>query len=608
MRDEWKVRLRAVRPFPRGAERSDLIAGISVAAYLVPQVMAYAAVAGLPPVTGLWTIAVALVVYACLGSSRQLSVGPESTTALMTAVAIGPLAGGDPSRYAALASTLALLVGVVCLAGWLARLGFVADLLSRPVLVGYMAGIAVIMVVSQLGKVTGTNVSGTSVAGQAGDFVRQLPSVHWQTLTVAAAVLIVLVFGTRWWPKVPITLVAVLAASAVTALFSLTDIGLAVVGDMPRGFPVPAFPDISVHDVGLLVLPAIGVAIVGYSDNVLTARAFAARNKYRIDAQRELLALGVANLAVAFARGFPVSSSASRTAVGDAFRSRSQAHSLVALAVVVVALFLGGPVLESFPLAALGALVIFAAVRLIDINEFRRIGRFRRSELMIGLTTTIAVLTVGVLGGVLVAVALSILDVLRKVARPHDAILGYPAGVAGMHDIDDYPDAVRIPGLVVYRYDAPLIFANADNFRRRALAALDEAPEKPEWFLLNAEANIEIDLTAMDMLTDLYAELKGRGVVFALARVKQELREPLAAGGLLEKIGEGRVYPTLPTAVAAYRAACESRNEAEPAQGPHGPPVPDVMGQPDHGNGRTQGSVSNGETPIMAGKSLKEER
>lgn len=590
----WRIsaplKARMSATYPRRHLRADVLAGISVAAYLVPQVMAYAAVAGLPPVTGLWTIVVAIVVYACLGSSRQLSVGPESTTALMTAVAIGPLAGGDPSRYAALAATLAALVGVVSLIGWALRLGFLADLLSRPVLVGYMAGIAVIMIISQLGKVTGTAVDGTSVTGEVVAFAAQLGELHWPTLAVAASVLTFLFVATRLWPKFPVTLFAVLAASGLTALFSLTDLGVQVAGDMPRGLPVPALPAVSLHDVGLLVLPAVGVAVVGYSDNVLTARAFAARNNYRIDAQRELLALGVANFAVSLFKGFPVSSSASRTAVGDAFGSRTQMHSLVALLVVVFALFAGGPVLASFPLAALGALVIFAALRLIDIHEFRRIGRFRRSELLISLTTVIAVLLFGVLTGVAVAVALSILDVLRKFARPHDAILGYPQSVAGMHDIDDYPGAARLPGLVVYRYDAPLIFANAENFRRRALAAVDEAPNGAEWFLLNADANTEIDLTAMDMLMELYTVLEQRGIVFAMARVKQELRETLSAGGLLDKVGEDRVFPTLQNAVDAYARGYEKKYGIPPVARPLNPAivVPD-------GNGGRHNRVSMSE-------------
>ncbi|MFC7615395.1 SulP family inorganic anion transporter [Actinokineospora soli] len=316
----------------------------------------------------------------------------------------------------------------------------------------------------------------------------------------------------------------------------------------------------SFGDLGALLLPAVGVAVVGYSDNVLTARSFAARAGQRIDANAELLALGAANAAAGLLHGFPVSSSASRTSIGAAVGSRSQLHSLVALVAVAAILLAGRPLLAAFPLAALGALVIYAAARLVDVAEFARLARFRRSELVIAVVTVLAVLVLGVLYGVLAAVALSVLDLLRRVARPHAGVLGYAPGVAGMHDVDDYPGAAQVPGLVVYRYDAPLFFANAEDFRQRALAAVDAAADPPRWLLLNTEANVEIDLTAADALEDLRAELARRGIVLALARVKQELRVDLARAGLLDRIGEDRVFATLPTAVHAFT---ESRRTEE---------------------------------------------
>ena len=533
--------------------RPDVLAGVTVAAYLIPQVMAYADVAGLAPAVGLWTIVGSLLVYAVFGSSRQLSVGPESTTALMTAVTIAPLAAGDPARYGALAAMLALLVGALCLVGAAARLGFLADLLSRPVLVGYMAGVAVLMIVGQLGKVTRVPVDGDSLVAELGSFARQLGQVHVPTVLLAAGVLVFLLVAGAVLPRLPVPLVAVLLAAAVTSVFSLRDSGVRVIGEIPAGVPLPGLPSVGGADVLGLLLPAVGVAVVGYSDNVLTARSFAARNDYRIDANSELLALGTANVAAGFLQGFPVSSSASRTAIGDTLGSRSQVHSLVAVGVVVLVLLFGGPLLAVFPAAALGALVIYAAVRLVEVTEFRRIGAFRRSELALALATTAGVLLLGVLGGVLVAIGLSILDLLRRIARPHDGILGEVRGVAGMHDVDDYPHATRIPGLVVYRYDAPLCFANADDFHRRAMAAVDESPTPVEWFLLNAEANVEIDITAADAIEALQTDLARRGIVFAMARVKQDLRAELAAAGLVERIGEGRIFPTLPTALAAFR-------------------------------------------------------
>jgi MFS superfamily sulfate permease-like transporter len=353
-------------------------------------------------------------------------------------------------------------------------------------------------------------------------------------------------------PRIPGPLVAVLLAAAASALLALDRVGMQVVGRVPEGLPVPAVPAITLGDLALLLPAALGVAVVAYSDNVLTARAFAAKQRHPLDSDQELLALGVANLATGFLHGFPVSSSASRTTVGHAVGGRSQLTSVVALLAVLVVLTVGGPVLAALPTAALGALVVYAALRLVDVAELHRIGRFRRSELSIALATTTAVLLLGVLYGVLIAAGLSILDLLRRVSRPHDGVLGYVPGLAGMHDIDDYPNAATVPGLVVYRYDAPLCFANAENFRNRALAALDVEPAT-RWLLLNMEAVIEIDLTAADAVHQLCDELDARGVIPAMARVKQDLLPDLRAGGLADRIGAERIFPTLPTAVAAFR-------------------------------------------------------
>ncbi|MEU0539759.1 SulP family inorganic anion transporter [Nocardia sp. NPDC005978] len=541
--------------------RSDILAGVTVAAYLVPQVMAYATLAGLPAVAGLWAVLGPLTVYVLLGTSRRLSVGPESTTALMTAVALAPLAAGDPGRYAALAAVLALLVGVICVLGAFARLGVLAELLSKPVLVGYLAGTAGIMIAGQLGRVTEVPVDGETIPAQVVSFASNLGDLHWPTTIFAACVLAALLALSHWLPKVPGPLLVVLLATAVVAVFSLRDNGIDVIGSVPAGLPIPGIPSVPLADVAVLLLPALGIALVGFSDNALTARAFAARHGERIDANRELGALGATNLAAGLSQGFPVSCSGSRTTIADAAGARTQLYSLVTLLAVVVVLFGARDILAAFPTAALGALVVYAALRLIDVPEFRRIARFRRSELLLAVSTTAAVLVLGVLNGVLIAIALSILDLLRRVARGHDAILGFVPGLAGMHDIDDYDDAEPVPGLVVYRYDAPLCFANAEDFRRRALAAVEHSatPTAPvRWFVLNAEANVEVDLTALDAVDQLRAELADRGVVFAMARVKRDLREALDASGLTDRIGRERLYPTLPTALTAFRAESAS--------------------------------------------------
>jgi high affinity sulfate transporter 1 len=541
------------RGYDRSWLRGDVVAGLTVAAYLVPQVMAYATVAGLDPVVGLWAALVPMAVYAVLGSSRQLSVGPESTTALMTATALAPMAGGDPRRYAALAAVAALLVGVMCFVAGLVRLGFLADLLSHPVLIGYMTGVALIMMASQLGKVTGVSVKGEEFVDQIRSFAGGLGESHPSTIMLAIAVLVVLLVFAWLAPRWPGPLIAILAAAVVVSIFSLQRNGIKVVGDIPSGLPTPGLPTISAADLMALIIPAAGIAIVAFNDNVLTARTFAVRHGQDIDANAELRALGVCNVGAGLTQGFPVSSSGSRTALGDAVGSRTQLYSLVTLVFVLAVMLFGRGVLATFPSAALGALVVYAALRLIDVSEFRRLARFRRSEVILALATTAAVLVFGVLYGVLVAIGLSILELLRRIARAHDGVLGFVPGVAGMHDIDDYPEAKLEPGLLVYRYDAPLFFANAENFRERAMVSVKDYPGRVEWFVLNAEANVEVDLTALDALDQLRTELGRRGIKFAMARVKQDLRDQLRAAGLLDKIGEDNLFPTLPTAVEAYR-------------------------------------------------------
>jgi len=524
---------------------------VTVTAYLVPQVMAYAELAGLPAVTGLWAAVGALSLYGLLGSSRLLSVGPESTTALMTAAALGsvPAAASDPGSFAA---ALALVVAAICALGWLGHVAVLAELLSRPVLVGYLTGIAVIMVVSQLGKLTGISVDADGFVAELAFVARHLDGVHVPTLVLGLATLVVMLAGSAFFPRAPIALLGMLGATAASALIGLPDHGVRLIGDIPAGLPTPGLPDISASALPTLLAPAMGVAFVAYTDNVLTGRAFASHRGDRTDAKRELLALGAANLGAGLMQGFPVSSSGSRTAIADAVGGRSQLTGFATLGSTVVAILALRPVLEAFPAAALGAVVVYAAIRLVELGEFKRFAAFRRSELVIALATTAGVLLVGVLWGILVAVGLSVLDLLRRVARPHDAVEGLVPGLAGMHDVDDYPAAEVVPGLLVYRYDSPLFFANAEDFRTRARATVAESTVPVEWFVLNTEAIVEVDITAVDALEDLRRDLTDRGVVFALARVKQDLLDALEPSGLLDRIGRDRLFPTLPTAVEAF--------------------------------------------------------
>ena len=568
-----------LRRYRRSWLRSDVFAGISVVAYMVPQVMAYTALVGVPPVAGLWTALAALIVYAALGSSRVLSVGPESTIALMAGTAIAPLAAGDPDRAVALAAALSLIVGGWCLIGRLARLGVISDLLSQPLLVGYLAGAAVLMVVGQLGKMTGTTVEGDNLVAQLRSFAGVVDDTDVLTLAVGAGTLGLLLLVHVLRPRWPATLIAVAAATVVCVAADLADHGVAVVGAVPTGLPTPGLPDVTWEEFRTLMLAGLGIAVIGYSDCMLIARAFPApveqgeTARESVDPQQELTALAGVQAAAGLMSGFPVSSSGSRTALAIAARAHTQLYSLVAAAVVLLVLFVAGPLIENLPQASLAAVVFYAASTLVSWQEVVRLARFRTTELLLAITATLGTVLFGVLVGVGVAIALSLAEILLRLARPHEGVLGRVPGLAGMHDVDDYPDAETLPGLVVYRYDAPLFFANVADMRRRALLAVDQEnaarPEHPvRWFILNVEANVEVDITAADGLRDLHSDLAARGVRLALARVKTDLRIPLERAGLADLIGQDMLFPTLPVAEEAYLSWATSNPEPPPAASP----------------------------------------
>ena len=549
------------RRYQRSWLRGDLLAGLTVSAYLIPQVLAYAGVAGLPPVAGLWAAAPPLLIYALLGSSRSLSMGPESSTALMTAVAIGPLAAGSAARYAALATTLALLVGLLAVVAGLLRLGFIADLLSRPVIVGYLAGLAVIMIAGQLGRVTGVPVEGRTFLAEIVSFGRNITAIEPATTLLAAIVLAFLFIVTARWPALPGPLIAVIVATVAVWAFGLTSHGVTVVGPVPAGLPPVSLPTLRPADLRELVGPAFTVLVIAFSDVVLTGRALARKGE-RVDANQELLALGTSNIAVSFMRGFPVSSSASRTALGQAAGSRTQLYSVTAAGVLLAVLAFGHGLIAKFPLPALGALVIFAAVRLIDVTALRRLVAFRRRELMIALVACVGVLAFNILYGVLVAIGISVAELLIRVARPHDAVLGQVPGLAGMHDVTTTRARARS---LAWSSTATTLRSSSPTRRTSGagpwLAAASESPLR--WFVLNVEANVEVDFTALEAVEAVRDELTSGGAIFALARAKQDLLAGLTSFGLAGKIGDDLIFPTLPTAVDAYRLWA-ARPQAEP--------------------------------------------
>ena len=545
--------------------RPDVIAGLAVAAYLIPQVMAYTAIVRVPPVYGLYTALVALVVYALMGSSRILSVGPESTIALLAGTAIAALAP-DPGAIVALSAAMSLLVGGWLLLARLFRLGVMADLLSQPLLVGYLAGAAVLMVVGQLGKLTGTSVDGESIIAQARSFLDVVGATHLTTLYVAlgtAAFIFVLHWIKPSWPG---ALLAVAGATIASALLDLEAKGVAVVGSVPNGLPLPQWPAVTMDQLQALLLPALSVAVLAYSDNMLGARAFPSPeipgerpSERAVDPQVELVALGGVHVAVGAFGGFPVSSSGSRTALALSAGAKSQVYSLVAAGCVLAVLLVAGPLMAKLPQAALGAVVLYAATKLVKGGEFRRMWRFRKREVLLALVTLVGTIVLGLIVGIGVAIAISLLEMAQRLARPRDAVLGRVPDLPGMHDTADYPSAETLPGLIIYRYEAPLFFANVGDLRRRVQRVVDkefagypDAP--PRWFLFNVEATTEVDVTACDGLRDLYADLAAQGVRLGLVRLRQDLYIPLRKAGVMKLIGDDMVFPTLPVAEEAYVA------------------------------------------------------
>jgi len=539
--------------------RADVLAGVTVTAYLVPQCLAYAEVVGAPPISGLWVAVVAMILYFFLGTSRQLSVGPEAGVSVMVAAAVGPLAAGDPARWMALSAGLAVLVGLICVVSWAARLGFVADLLSRPILLGYMAGVALIMVSSQLGSITGIRLASGEPIGRVVEIAGELYEINVASTIVGLSVVVFLLALRKLKPLAPGTLLAVIGAGIAVWALGLEALGVAIVGPVPSGLPTPTLPALGLADISALLGAAAAVAFVAYSDVALTARAFSARTGETIDPNQEFLALGVANVVAGLTGGFALSASSSRTAIIDAMRARSQVAGLVAAGAVIFVVLAVPWLISYIPRAALGGVVIYAALRLIHVRELVKLERFRSTELGLALIALVGVLVFGVLSGILVAVGLSVVELFARVARPPAAVLGRVPGLAGLHNVEDYPDARTIPGLVVFRYDAPLCFANAQDFRARALRAVDDQREPVHWFLLNAEAIVELDMTAAEALQQLVNDLAKRRILFAMARVKQDLRAQLLRGGLLDIIDEEHIYPTLPVAVEGFERWQERR-------------------------------------------------
>ncbi len=544
--------------YQRGWLKDDALAGLGLTALLVPQGMAYAQLAGLPPITGLYTSIMCLVAYAVFGPSRVLVLGPDSSLGPMIAASILPLvaSGGDPGRAVLLASVQSVLVGIFMIAAGVAKLGFVADLLSKPTMVGYMNGLALTILVGQVKKLCGFSIEADGLLGQIAETVEKIAAgaTNPWTLSVGIGALVVLFALSKLLPRIPAVLVAVILGIAASAWLDLPSHGVKVVGDLPQGFPPFTLPIVGVGELGLLAAGAAGITLVALADTISTASAYARRTGAPIDGNQEMVGIGTANVLAGFFQGFAVSTSGSRTAVAFKAGARSQVTGLVGAFVILLLLLVAPNLLSQLPISVLAAIVVMAAFSLAELAAARKLWSQRRMEFWLSIAATIAVAVLGVLPGIAVAVGLSILNVFRRAWWPYQAVLGREKGVPGYHDITHRPRLTSMPGLVIYRFDAPIFFANARTFHEQ-ITRLAAAEPAPKWILVAGEPISDIDTTAADMLADLVGDLEARGTTLCFAELKSVVRKKLEAYEVPEVTDKIRYFDTLNVAGKAYRTA-----------------------------------------------------
>jgi high affinity sulfate transporter 1 len=557
--------LRTLRHYRREWLSRDMIAGLSVAAVQVPTAIAYATLAGFPPEVGLYASILPVLVYALFGSSRQLVIGPDAATCAMIAAILIPLAGGDIAYYIKLSAGLAATAGILMVIGGMTGMGFITNFFPRPVLIGFLNGIALSIIAGQLGKLLGIAVVQRDFAPSLLELASRLGETHLLSLMAGLGTLVLLIMIRRLAPSSPSALIALVAAGLAVFFLGLDQQQVRLVGEVPGGLPVLAPPGLGYAGVQSIFMDAVGLVVVSFTSGMLTARSFAARNRYTINADQEMRALGYANFVSGLSGGFAVTGADSRTAVNDASGGKTQLVSVIAaLATALVALFLAVP-LGHLPIAALAAVLIFSAWGLLDIAGIRHLKSIDRFEFGLSLLTTIGVLVIGVLPGVVIAITLALLDVLMKIYRPSDTQLGIVPDMEGYNDLSLAKDSKPVPGVIIYRFDAPLLFFNADDFKARVLRLVSRTKPKPRWFVLNAESINQLDITGAQALDDLVDELKSRGVQLVIARPKLYMRKYGRMMGLSQKIGMENIFRSVHEAVdATQEQDRRSARELEP--------------------------------------------
>jgi high affinity sulfate transporter 1 len=550
----WLPGLDTLRQYEAAWLPHDIFAGIVLATMLVPVGIAYAAASGLPGIYGLYATIVPLLAYALFGPSRILVLGPDSALAAILLGVIAPLAQGDPLRAVTLAGMMAIVSGTVCILAGVARLGFITELLSKPIRYGYMNGIALTVLISQLPKLFGFSIESEGPLRSLWAIVSAIlgGQINWVAFAIGLATLIVILL-LRNNKRVPGLLIAVVGATLVVGVLDLgTQYGVKVLGPLPQGLPGFVVPWITSSDLVPVLIGGCAVAMVSFADTSVLSRAYAARLGSRVDPNQEMVGLGAANLATGFFQGFPISSSSSRTPVAEAAGARTQLTSVVGALAIALLLLVAPSLLQHLPTAALAAVVIASAIGLIEVADLKRIYRIQRWEFWLAIVCFVGVAVLGVIPGIGLAIAIAIIEFLWDGWRPHSAVLGRAYGVKGYHDITRYPDARRVPGLVLFRWDAPLFFANAEFFRERVLDAVATSPTPVRWLVVAAEPVTSVDVTACDVVAELDRSLHAQGIEFCFAELKDPVKDKLKRFGLFAQLGENYFFPTIGVAVARY--------------------------------------------------------
>jgi SulP family sulfate permease len=562
---DWLPGVRLLLHYDRTCLPHDLTAGLVVTLVLIPAAIAYADLARCPPISGLYAAMGGMIAFALITSSRHVIVGPDAAIAIMVGAAVGPLADGDPGKAVALSAWLALLVAsILLLAAWL-RLGAAADFLSSPVMLGFMNGAAVVIIVSQLGKICNIPLEEDNTLLRLNEVVTRFPETDWQTLGIGLAAIGILLAIRLWYPRLPGTIVIFALALAAGRCFDFAASGMQVIGAIDTRIPVPVPPELSFAEVPRLFTGALGLALLIFPEGILLGRAMAGRHHYDIDPDRELAALGAANLVSGLFHSFPVGSSQSRTLLNSATGGRTQMVSLAAAVLLIAFVYFLAAWIATLPTVAIAAVLIFTGFTLIDVREYRKLKSLHRFSALVSLTTAAAVIVLGVLPGILLGILLSLLNLLRQIARPQDALLGRMPGSPTLHDIGDDEAAQTVPGLVVYRFYGPLVFANIRFFLERLEHFLSHEDVPVRQVILDARAIPEIDVTAAEQLRDFVTRLRERGITFVVAKAHLPLRQAAIGLGLQEWFSEQAHFAQLADAVTAFEEHRSRGGDAAPA-------------------------------------------